>query len=324
MNYLSFCDALESSLQSKINPASVLHRQRIPKNNGVLLDGICITTPGESCSPVIYLDPLYQSCCSGASLEQLTDSILENLQESLPISDEMMNRITCFEQAKEFIVFRLISQASNEEFLSSVPWVPFLDMAVIFTILLQQYDDGQAAVIIKSHQVEDWNVTPEELFELSISNAPRLLPPVLNRLEDLLFGSPRPGLELLDQLSAMGTRLGESGFSPHCIMSNQPGSHGAACLLYPNLIKRFADCLGTDLLVLPSSIHEIILAPDLHSMSYDTIRQIICSINSTEVSADEILSDQLYLYNRQEDRFMIWKSLFGPDTPPPGGKWNPQ
>lgn len=38
------------------------------------------------------------------------------------------------------------------------------------------------------------------------------------------------------------------------VLTNSRGINGAACMLYPRVLKEFAESLGEDLIILPSSI----------------------------------------------------------------------
>lgn len=50
-------------------------------------------------------------------------------------------------------------------------------------------------------------------------------------------------------------------FRPLHVMTNDRASHGAAAVLYENVLKQFADGIDRDLFILPSSIHEPLLVP---------------------------------------------------------------
>ena len=88
-------------------------------------------------------------------------------------------------------------------------------------------------------------------------------------------------------------------------------------MLYPDTLKDFAELFETDLIVLPSSIHEVLLLPDSGDRLYEELGLIVASINRTEVEAEERLSNQVYLYSRSmgrlqmciRDRYMIEKTI---------------
>ena len=69
--------------------------------------------------------------------------------------------------------------------------------------------------------------------------------------------------------------------------------------------------MDRDILILPSSIHEVLLLPDDELVSYNDLAHLVTFINQTEVPEDR-LSNQVYLYSRKEDR--ITTVSFGPSA----------
>ena len=98
-----------------------------------------------------------------------------------------------------------------------------------------------------------------------------------------------------------GLRQEPSGLS---VLSNREGFHGAAAILYPGELKRAADQLQNDLVVLPSSIHEVLLLPDDPGQDYGMLTRLVQEINRNEVEQEEWLSDHPYRYLRKEDRLV--------------------
>ena len=45
------------------------------------------------------------------------------------------------------------------------------------------------------------------------------------------------------------------------VLSNRARSNGAACMIYPYVLRMMGDILEEDFYILPSSIHEVILVP---------------------------------------------------------------
>lgn len=86
------------------------------------------------------------------------------------------------------------------------------------------------------------------------------------------------------------------------VLTNQYKLNGAASMFYPDVLKDFAAEQGTDLIILPSSIHEVILIPMEEGMKPDDFKHMIREVNSEEVEASEILSDHAYVYRQLEDK----------------------
>lgn len=89
------------------------------------------------------------------------------------------------------------------------------------------------------------------------------------------------------------------------ILSNARRVHGAACVLYPGVLERLAWKEGRDLYVIPSSVHEMILLPDIGAQQPMELKEIIREVNRTQVDPAEVLSDSLYRYSRAEGRLSI-------------------
>lgn len=70
-------------------------------------------------------------------------------------------------------------------------------------------------------------------------------------------------------------------------------------MLYPDLIHDFADRIGANLFIIPSSIHELLLLPADRGEEVPEIKCMIRDINDSQVSNEEILSYSLYFYDRQ-------------------------
>ena len=54
-----------------------------------------------------------------------------------------------------------------------------------------------------------------------------------------------------------------------------------------------------NLIILPSSIHEVLLLPDDGDISYEEMSRLVTHINRSEVPEEDCLSNQVYLYSRE-------------------------
>ena len=71
-------------------------------------------------------------------------------------------------------------------------------------------------------------------------------------------------------------------------------------MLYESVLERFAMEFNSDLYILPSSVHEVILIPCSLSPTIEELTCMVREINRTEVSETERLSDQVYHYSLSE------------------------
>ncbi len=100
----------------------------------------------------------------------------------------------------------------------------------------------------------------------------------------------------------------ESKKTPDCIpmyvMTNRIHHYGASSILDKEQLKLFSDRIGSDLYILPSSIHEVILiCKDEDRLSY--FQRMVQDINSFAVSENEWLADAVYEWNRETQQITI-------------------
>ena len=148
---------------------------------------------------------------------------------------------------------------------------------------------------ISDHHMKTWGVTVHDLYHDSLLNTPRLFPPVISSMACIL--------ESLDPKHLQHQPAFPE--TPFYVLTNQNGINGAACILYKDVIKNFAEGMDRNILILPSSIHEVLLLPDDELVSYNDLAHLVTFINQTEVPAQDRLSNQVYRYSRSEDDFSI-------------------
>ena len=89
------------------------------------------------------------------------------------------------------------------------------------------------------------------------------------------------------------------------VLTNVAGINGASAILYNGILERFANRLNKDLYVIPSSIHETIIIPKEPDISVESLRELVCDVNNSEVQEDEVLADCVYEYSRQKRAIML-------------------
>ncbi len=153
---------------------------------------------------------------------------------------------------------------------------------------------GQASVLIYNEHLERWGVSTEDIAELAYENTPKLL-----GYDFISMG------QLLDELclGESGGEIPQSGtgdLPEMLILTNHSRINGAACLIYPHIMEEISQKKDSNLVILPSSIHEVILIPVKEDAVPDREEfcQMICEVNETQVADTEILSDHPYFYNR--------------------------
>lgn len=296
MTYELFKEALLAELTNHFPPDTQIAIHRLPRNNGTYLDGLTILEAGYNASPALYLEEYYELLSLGHTFLQVYQEILDayrrlRLQASIDISffDD-------FTRLKKRVVCKLIHYERNRELLSQIPHIPYLDLAIVFYSLLAADSTGSTTILIRNTHLKRWNISSRLLYSLAMANTPSLLKSRIDNLAELLsVHTPKEMLPDIDIPLEEGTGC------PLYLLTNHSRLQGAACILYPNILSDFSAQKGSDLYIIPSSIHEVLLLPVSASMDPKAINGVIREVNSTQLSPEEILSDHVYYYNRSKN-----------------------
>lgn len=314
MVYEIFQTKVTEAVQSLLGETYQLMLQKVPKNNGTLLDGLCITQQDESLSPTIYLNSYYERYQDGVPFDSIIKEILDIYQQNSSVTSLDFSILNDFSLLKEKVVYKLVHTASNEELLKDLPSVPYLDLSIIFYLYLEKNENGQMTALIHNEHLKLWNTCVQELYSLASANTPRLLPAELRSMAEVMKSIAKEHLgdeyreELIDDLLSAPT------VSPLYVQTNSAGVCGACTILYPNQLKNFADMVEADLIILPSSIHEVLLLPYEASISFQNLTNMVSHINRSEVPIEDRLSDQVYLYSRNLDKIVLASAPSEPEN----------
>ena len=167
--------------------------------------------------------------------------------------------------------------------------------------------EGIASTPIHHGLAEKLGFTEEQLFKLAAENTKRLLPPVIKSMNDVMrdiFMKDGMPPEIADMM------LGEMPPEQQMyVISNNKGINGAVSMLYEDGLHDLAEKLGSDLYIMPSSIHEVIaVSTDLGNPN--ELAAMVAEINMDQVALDERLSNQVYHYDKD-----LRKVTLATDTP---------
>lgn len=266
------------------------------KNNGVTRRGLNISKNGGGTGTVIYPDAYYEKFESG---EMTIKDVAEKLYDTFTaakIPDETGLLSGGFEALKYRVIFRLVNQERNEGLLKTVPWVPFHDLAVVFLVLLEDGKDGCTSFLIHDSHARSWGIDAGELYGLARRNTPFLFPYEFSSVADILR-----------RLCGLGEGAGslEEASRPLYVLTNKRKVNGAAVMLYDNVLKNISRVLGTDLVIFPSSVHEVLITPYRRDLDVREMEGMVRMINQTEVPEEDVLSDSVYLYRRGAEDISI-------------------
>lgn len=300
MNYKRFLTCVREHVEAKIKKGDVVQINHVIKNNGTELDGINIVEKGVNITPTIYLNDFYLQYLKGKSIEDIVDEIFvihNNTKKSKIVFD--VEKFADFKSIKGSIFYKVINYGKNVKLLEDVPHKKVLDLAVVFYLLIKQEDDVNATALIHNNHLKTWGVTENEVYKEAVINTPRMFASEIKPLSCMLgemAGNKEEELSKEDYESMILS----SKYSELYVLTNSCRINGAACIFYDTVLEKFANLIDEDLFILPSSIHEVIILPKSNEYDKKKLVQMVREVNAEGVAAEEILSDNVYEYNRKD------------------------
>lgn len=234
---------------------------------------------------------------------------------------------------KNKIAYKVINYDMNREMLKTVPHLHILDLAIVFNIVIEEDAYNSVTAMIKKEHLDMWQVSKKEIEEVALTNTPELMPPVIMRMEDLLaemiindismqwddedeqeqwdfvkedcaYGG-HPKEKVSEYVREEIEKMKYDDKIDMYVLTNEKRINGAGTMFYDGLLKKFADKIEKDLIIIPSSVHEVILIPKDNEISDEEINEMIGEVNENELETVEILSNHMYLYCRRDDRIYM-------------------
>lgn len=289
----TFADLVVNGLELYFGDGFSITTNDVVKNNGVTYLGVNIND-GSRVAPIIYLNSFYERFSEGEDIESIVEHIISvyRANHTMP-GNFCVEDFMDFEKVKPYLSCKLINADSNKELLKDVPHVIFLDLALVF-MFANHTDDGCGySILIKREHLKNWNVTEDEIAELAIRNIKDNV--LVKSMADLMremMGNDVIDIAPPEQISMT-------------VISNKTKQYGAVHILDTELLKEYADKEETDLIILPSSVHECILVPMSDEVNITEMASMVREVNATQLQAEEILSDHPYIYSREKDAVVI-------------------
>ena len=313
MTYETFLKMIPDLVQANLGEWAKVRLHTIHKNNNVKREALCILEEGCNVSPTLYLEPYFDCLSSGISLEQVCQKICQDYEVNRCGLYLNVEDFCDFEKMKDQIVYKLIHYESNRELLQDVPHRRFLDLAVVYSLLIENHFLGSGTAMIHHTQCRQWQVTEETLYHCAARNTDRLLGSRIQPIRQVILSllaqdmnqqlasDIQAGVCTSTQVERWAAEILERMMPREhyamYMLSNQGGYLGAAAVLQTGQLQAFSRRLGCGLYVIPSSVHEVILLPETEGFQPKELRELLQQVNASEDNVQDFLSDQVYYFD---------------------------
>ena len=298
MDFKEFVNKLEQDLKdamADISPGATVDVRSVEKLQEGSYTGITISPAGGNVGMNLNANQLFDQMQDGQSYEgvlAVAVSTAERGLHDMPAVDvsELMN----YEAAKKYLCFDVVGSDRNADMLEKVPHTDKENISMVYRLQLDSTENGAATVLITNAMMEQFGVTKEQLHADAMENAQEIRP-----------ADFRTMAAVMAEMMGMPEEMMADMAPPMYVATNQDKVQGAAVMFYPDFMDQAAKELGGDIFILTSSVHEVLILPDDGNMNAQELKEMVTSINASEVSPEDRLTDSVYHYDAQERIFAL-------------------
>ena len=289
---------LMEMLPEDLKQGLTLDAVEITKSNDQKLHGLTFKREDSEAAPTIYLDDAYGRFTRGEEMHALVAELKDAYMRAMymPQPSEVDFDL---DHIQDKLTLRLLEIRRNRDYLSQTPYMTVgHGLAMVCDIKMDNGTDIWRATVTQA-MMDKQNYDKRELFISAMDNAQIIDPPVMVDMSQAIFG--RSGENLM--LRSEPLEQDEKGSM--YVLTNESGSLGSAVLFYPETREHIADLLEEGYCVLPSSQHEVLIVPDSTGIDTAELNAMVKQANREVVEPKDVLSDNVYHYDRGDRRFEI-------------------
>lgn len=277
--------------------------EKFTKNNNIEEYSLIINNNESSAGVVIYVDDLYEKITKfEISLDEAVDFVVSKYEESKHIHfKDFTANVQDFDTIKDKIYMKLVNAKDNDLYLHNMPYIPFCDLAIVFGIAVNIDKEGLNFITIKDSLFSFWNIDLQEIYEAAKINTPKLFPLKIEPITDVLSNCFLNEDKEAEEFITMKTM--NQLFKDVYVLSNESYINGATVILYEE-VQNFLKSQEDNRCILPSSIHEVIVAP--MRLDIEDLINMVTEINETEVAATDVLSNSVYYYDKETNQIKVY------------------
>ena len=311
MTYNRFKDKFIKELPDHLPEGIETENVTAEKINDNIKEGIIFKKAEETTHPTIYIKDIYQDYKNvykevekeiGRKLTE-TESVkcfsavlnnVVNLISSQTKNTALQQNITK-DFVKQHVFMQLINTEANRHLLHNCPSREFMDLSIIYRIHFPDLaEDCIASAIVKNSLTESLDISEEELYDAAIANTKEILKP------DIM---PLSGIPFIQEMMQEGNSS-EKEFL--WAVTSKNISYGATLIIYPEVLEKLGEMIGSNYYLLPSSINEFLATPDTKQSGLaESLADMVNSVNHTTVDTEERLSNQVYYYDRNTKELSV-------------------
>ncbi len=309
MEYSLFCSDVKAEVERIMGEDYDVKLEKVIKNNNVTYDALIVMKKGEHMAPTVCLNDCYDQYNRGQDIKDIALSVIswyERYKKQIVVNvDDFLN----YSSMKRRVFVKVINAKMNSGLLENVPHRYYYDLAMMVYLVIDEDDVQRGTANVTNMQLNMWNIDEETLFNDAISNTREIKPPKFENMGDVmkellaskvLRAGYKVGMD--EQMDISLARAIEdienmSNLNVY-VLSNLCKIDGAVYMLFDDVLEQIAQKLQSDIYIIPSSIHEVLVLAKEENTEYKNLKDMVMSVNVNHVEPQEVLSDSVYFYKR--------------------------
>lgn len=235
---------------------------------------------GRKISAMLDVDQWYDYYRNGASLEKVICTMADYLQEERKvITDFDMSSIEDYSKAKKNLFFRVLNKKDATDMLQKLPHKEICDLVVLCSINVGTTSDGaRVSAPVNYMMLDAWAISEEQLMSDTEKSCMKNSPALITDLHSFFGVKP-------------------ADVPPMIGVTNNEKMNGAAVMFYPGVLDKLSDMVGGPVVILPSSVHDVIATSITEESKEEELEETIAYANTNACGPGEVLSDHPYVYD---------------------------
>lgn len=256
----------------------------VRKGDNILI-GISVGEKESRIRPNIYLEQF-----ENLSNDEIAEKVVMIYEDNqTPILDMSIDDFSDYEKIKDRLIVCIRKQTKNQEDVKK----KYLDMELYVRFIINTNNDTVSTVVVKKEHAKRWGINPQTIIAQARKNSEKHY--TIDGMADVLreLGHDDPSLDETFELK------------PMYVIGNENKYNGASVINSTKVLSKLANSIYDSLYIIPSSIHEILALPKSLVDDIDYMKEMIRDVNDTMVRPEEILSYNLYYFDKETKKVYV-------------------
>lgn len=201
-----------------------------------------------------------------------------------------------YNNIKDNLYYTVINAEKNEQLLQEIPHQKREDLAIVYRVNVSISEEGTGSILLNNAHLKLLGVDQRKVHDQAVRNMPQILPYTFENMNDIIAEMMGADIEEFEEMT---------GENVMWVLSNERKMQGAAYMFDEEVMSSIAEKLGGDFIVLPSSLHEVIILKEEENMDLEYIHGMVSEVNESQVEPEEVLSDAIYRYSSKDNKLSL-------------------